>query len=90
MSAIKKKQVKLLYRCRQCGYESRKWLGRCPQCDEWESLVEETVTIKSTAVHSFAEPVPLHLAPDGDEERVCTGIEELDRTSTMSINAWRA
>jgi len=27
--------------CQQCGYESAKWMGRCPECSEWNSLVEE-------------------------------------------------
>ena len=79
MNTIKKKQPKSVYICQQCGYQSRKWLGRCPQCGEWESLVEEVVTTGQKGAHSFAEPVPLHLAPDGDEERISTGIEELDR-----------
>ena len=79
MNTIKKKQPKSVYICQQCGYKSRKWLGRCSQCGEWESLVEEVVTTGQKGTHSFAEPVPLHLAPDGDEERINTGIEELDR-----------
>ena len=79
MNTIKKKQPKSVYICQQCGYKSRKWLGRCSQCGEWESLVEEVVTTGQQGTHSFAEPVPLHLAPDGDEERISTGIEELDR-----------
>jgi len=79
MNTIKKKQPKSVYICQQCGYQSRKWLGRCSQCGEWESLVEEVVTTGQKGTHSFAEPVPLHLAPDGDEERISTGIEELDR-----------
>ncbi len=79
MNTIKKKQPKSFYVCQQCGYQSRKWLGRCSQCGEWESLVEEVETTGQKGTHSFAEPVPLHLAPDGDEERISTGIEELDR-----------
>ncbi len=41
--------------------------------------MEEVVTTGQQGTHSFTEPVPLHLAPDGDEERISTGIEELDR-----------
>ena len=78
MSTLGKKKNKLSYVCRQCGFQSGKWLGRCPDCDEWESLEEETM-VASTPGRSYAEPVALHLAPDGDEERMCTGIEELDR-----------
>jgi DNA repair protein RadA/Sms len=79
MSAISKKKKKPLYICNECGYQSVKWLGRCPECGEWESLEAEKIVLPPGAGRSFAEPVPLHMAPDGDEERISTGIEELDR-----------
>lgn len=79
MSTITKKKKKPLYICHKCGYQSVKWLGRCPECGEWESLEEEKITVSSGVARSFTEPVPLHMAPDGDEERISTGIEELDR-----------
>jgi len=79
MSAISKKKKKPIYICRECGYQSVKWLGRCPECGEWESLEEEKIVLSSRAGRSFAEPQPLHMAPDGDEERISTGIDELDR-----------
>lgn len=65
--------------CRECGYRSLKWLGRCPECGEWESLVEELVSPKGKPLSATAKPVPLHLAPDDEEERIKTNIEELDR-----------
>ncbi len=79
MSIISKKKNKPVYLCQQCGYKSVKWLGRCPDCGEWESMVEEIVTSSLGAARSFTAPVPLHMAPDGDEERISTGIDELDR-----------
>jgi DNA repair protein RadA/Sms len=79
MKELVKKQRRPVYLCRQCGYQSGKWLGRCPGCGEWESLFEEVV--KSSALHTseIARPVLLALAPDGDEARLATGLEELDR-----------
>jgi DNA repair protein RadA/Sms len=79
MTELAKKQRRSVYLCRQCGYQSGKWLGRCPGCGEWESLFEEVV--KSSALHTseIARPVLLALAPDGDEARLATGLEELDR-----------
>lgn len=74
-----KKQNSPIYVCQQCGYESRKWLGRCPQCGEWESLLEELKVAKISGTKTSSQPVPLHLAPEGDELRTSTGIEELDR-----------
>ena len=34
-------KVKSIYTCQQCGYESPRWLGKCPSCGEWNSFVEE-------------------------------------------------
>jgi len=79
MSIVSKKQNKPVYECHKCGYQSVKWLGRCPECGEWESLAERKIAPQGPSSRSFTEPVPLYLAPDGDEERISTGIEELDR-----------
>jgi len=80
--SIPKKKEKTVFICRNCGYQSLKWLGRCSQCGEWESLVEELIAPPKTGGRPSlgGKPVPLHLAPDGDEERIATGINELDRT----------
>lgn len=74
-----KKQHRSVYVCQQCGYQSGKWLGRCAGCGEWESLVEETIDIRQPAAGASSQPVSLSMAPDGDEERIGTGIDELDR-----------
>ncbi|MGB3210670.1 MAG: DNA repair protein RadA [Desulforhopalus sp.] len=79
MNLKSKKQNRPVFVCQQCGYQSGKWLGRCPGCDEWESLVEEIVSPTEVIIPPSSQPVPLYLAPDGDEERISTKIEELDR-----------
>jgi DNA repair protein RadA/Sms len=79
MNITNKKQLRPVYLCQQCGYQSGKWLGRCPECGAWESLVEEVVDIRKPVTTSSAQPQPLFMAPDGDEERIGTGIGELDR-----------
>ena len=38
-----KSKKKTVFFCKQCGYESSKWLGQCPGCHEWDSFVEEPV-----------------------------------------------
>lgn len=77
---IKKKQKHTsLFRCQQCGYRSRKWLGKCPECGEWDTLVEEAPSVLSGPIKGAIQPVPIDQAPDGDEERTPTGISELDR-----------
>ena len=78
MSSLTKKS-KIQYVCNKCGYKSGRWLGRCPDCGEWESFAEEISRPRSSKAIPKIEPQPLHLAPDGEEERICTGIEELDR-----------
>lgn len=79
MNISTKKKSKSLYACQQCGYESIKWLGRCPECGDWESLVEKVVQPPRATPLQPGKPVPLENAPDGDEERIETRIEELDR-----------
>ncbi len=79
MNLASKKPQRPVYLCQQCGYQSGKWLGRCPGCGEWESLVEEMIDTRPATHSPLTQPVPLALAPDGDEERIGTGIEELDR-----------
>ena len=39
-------KTKTVYFCNNCGYESAKWLGKCPGCGEWNSMVEEKVSAK--------------------------------------------
>ncbi len=80
----KKKQKTLLgFCCRECGYQSRKWLGRCPECGQWNSLEEEIMpatNVRGATTHATAQqPIALADAPDGDEERLPTTITELDR-----------
>jgi len=74
---------KKIYTCQQCGLQSPKWLGRCSDCGEWNSLVEETVTVgkgkRALAPSSGAEPQRLAEVLVTDEDRQCCGLEELDR-----------
>ncbi len=68
-----------MFSCGKCGYQTIKWLGRCPDCQVWESFSEEVARPKFSAKVASNKPVPLHLAPEGDEERMVTEIGELDR-----------
>ena len=82
MNVLPTKKLKTIFSCQQCGYQSRKWLGRCPECGAWESLVEELPAVTTSVGASFltaAQPIPLYAAPDGYEERATTSIAELDR-----------
>ncbi|WP_457573896.1 DNA repair protein RadA [Desulfolithobacter sp.] len=74
------KKDQLVFICGQCGYESRKWLGRCPDCGEWGSLVEERLPgVAHKTRRSQAAVQALTEASIGEQERLVTGIGELDR-----------
>ena len=74
-----------VYFCQECGYESAKWMGQCPACHEWNSFVEETVEKKSARGNRSADSsreakaVPLSQIEMTQEQRVSTGMKELDR-----------
>lgn len=68
--------------CQNCGHESPRWAGRCPACEEWNTLVEEMIPTRSAAT-GRSGPAPRtvllgDVAPSG-ENRLRTGIEEFDR-----------
>ena len=80
--------------CKECGFESSKWLGQCPACKEWNTLVEEPVAKKtpagragSAAHHSIAKPVKLEEVSIEEQDRISTGYPELDRVLGSGIVA---
>lgn len=78
MTIPKKKQV--VFVCNQCGYQSSRWLGKCPDCNGWDTLTEEIQKNKSTAATRAPSPAqPLAQANPTTVTRLITGIAELDR-----------
>ncbi len=80
------KGKKAVFFCQECGYESPKWLGQCPGCKQWNSFVEETISTTSAkksvnAVSSIKKSVPVTLneVSVDEEDRLNTGMKELDR-----------
>ncbi len=72
----------VLFVCQACGAESPRWMGKCPACEEWNTLVEETVQPVSKSARTWvakSKPVPLSQIENSAESRFSTGIEELDR-----------
>ena len=69
--------------CQSCGCESLKWMGRCPDCGEWATLVEETVKPaapgKSRSAAPSQLPQELREVDAAGDERQTSGIAELDR-----------
>ncbi len=80
-------KLKKIYICSECGFETAKWLGKCPDCGSWNSLSEEVRTesskkaVASPAANlvAAAEVSKLNDVESGDEIRYLTGIDELDR-----------
>lgn len=80
--------------CKECGFESSKWLGQCPACKEWNTLVEEPVAKKTLAGHTGgglprtqAKPVKLEEVSIEEQDRIYTGYPELDRVLGSGIVA---
>jgi DNA repair protein RadA/Sms len=76
-------KIKTFYQCQACGYSSPKWLGKCPDCGAWNTMVEEKSS-PDTRHHGHAtfekpKPQPLSSISGGKEKRIATGINELDR-----------
>jgi DNA repair protein RadA/Sms len=77
-------RLKTVFVCQACGFESSKWLGRCPDCGEWNSLVEERqeaapLRPKASGTALGGRPQPYDLVDAADAERIPTGLAEFDR-----------
>jgi DNA repair protein RadA/Sms len=71
------------YVCQSCGYESPRWVGKCPECGQWNSIVEEQAPIASQMkvrqIVTTSKPQAITELDFSPEERKSTGIGELDR-----------
>src|SRR5438552_6006207 len=81
------KGSRTVYACQNCGHQSRKWLGKCPDCGEWNSFAEERERATPKAAGLSRGGLRLHdsqpvafteIEPQQDAREV-TGIEEFDR-----------
>ena len=82
MTTVKKKTV---WFCTSCGNESTKWMGRCPACGEWNTMVEETVATGKEKRHpshipgTSRIPTPLNEINSEQESRISLNNAEIDR-----------
>lgn len=77
-----KKKDKFIFRCQECGGQAPKWMGRCPDCGAWDTLVEErqiAAGSKKKAKGFMTEPVPIGSVPVQESDRIKTGLGEFDR-----------
>jgi DNA repair protein RadA/Sms len=80
-------KLKSVFACQACGFESSKWLGRCPDCGEWNSLVEErreppaSERAKQGAlpIALGGRPKPYDAVDGAESDRISSGIDEFDR-----------
>ncbi|MBQ9833055.1 MAG: DNA repair protein RadA [Clostridia bacterium] len=74
------KGEKTVFVCGECGYESGKWLGQCPVCSSWNTMIEETlINKKSKSAVAFAKAQRLDDVEVAHAQRQLTGLGELDR-----------
>ena len=82
-------KVKTAYFCQNCGYESVKWLGQCPSCDQWNTFVEELIQKETTTSNNgwkdytdnkrSNKTISLHEIKSSEEKRLITNDAELNR-----------
>ncbi|MFM8913147.1 MAG: AAA family ATPase, partial [Flammeovirgaceae bacterium] len=81
-------KLKTSFFCQSCGYESAKWLGKCPSCNAWNSFVEETISTEKTSKNDWRSeagktrvdrPRKLNEIERSTEERITTTDLELNR-----------
>ena len=76
---------KSIYVCSECGFESGKWYGKCPECGEWNTMTEELQTASSKvssarkSVSAVQQVMKLKDITGDVEKRISTGIKEFDR-----------
>ncbi len=74
-------KLKSVFACQACGFESSKWLGRCPDCGEWNSLLEEQTVApaRGAAPAMGGRPIAYESIETSEADRIQSGIPELDR-----------
>ena len=73
---------KIKYVCSNCGYESLRWIGKCPECDSWNTFIEEIIEAPKHQKSQYDGKVTLYKINEIDaveEDRIKTGINEFDR-----------
>ncbi|MBL8013888.1 MAG: DNA repair protein RadA [Candidatus Omnitrophica bacterium] len=79
-------KTKTIFVCQTCGAQSPRWVGRCQECDSWNSYVEESVAVASSSASAVRNPIRTNESPvllrsitADEEKRIVTSILEFDR-----------
>src|SRR5690625_1038223 len=75
---------KTIYMCQECGYESLKWMGKCTNCNNWNTFVEEMKQPKQaaravTSGNKMSKPTKMNEIEFEKEQRLTTSMKELNR-----------
>ena len=81
-------KIKTAFFCNNCGYESAKWLGKCPSCEQWNTFTEEVINKddrlgesgwKKYSDKKEIKTISIHEVISGEEKRIVTPDAELNR-----------
>jgi len=75
-------KTRIKYICSNCGYESLRWIGKCPECDNWNSFTEEIIETSKRKAATAKTKVTVTKIDEivaAKEDRIQTGIKEFDR-----------
>lgn len=75
-------KTKIKYICSNCGFESLKWLGKCPECDSWNTFSEEIAEVSKKTLQSIKKDSKIYKLDEilaQEEDRILTKISEFDR-----------
>lgn len=73
---------RIKYVCSSCGYESLRWIGKCPSCENWNTFTEELIEEKKSSIKKNIDAsriTKLNTTQIESEKRIITNIEEFDR-----------
>jgi len=70
---------KTVFACGECGWETPRWLGKCPGCGSWNTLIEQEKLVPQAQRVPAQKPIMLEEVSTKGEKRTTTGISELDR-----------
>ncbi len=76
------KKEKIFFECQSCGYQTPKWMGRCPDCGKWHTITEELISGVGSGIkqrNSLIEPIPINSIKIEEIKRSLTSIKEFDR-----------
>ena len=78
------KKAQTIFCCQSCGYQTPKWMGKCPECNNWDTMLEESRGSSGPPVFfkkavKGSQPVPIDAVVMEKEDRISSGIAEFDR-----------